>query len=499
MKKIVIVFAVLVGLLSTSCEEFLNKEYKNGFVDENFMKSEAQAEEALTAIYDVLNYEGLYGWGFHVLQVASADNTMNDWGDGSYGPDLVRIAHYEWYDNNRFFTLMWNHSYAGISRANYFLSKIDDVADMSDTQKQTSKGQALFLRALYYYNMVVGFGSIPVITDVISPVKANSATKAPEADVWAQIVNDLNEASGLLPDSYSSKSDIGRITKSAAYGLLSRVLLWTKDYQGAINAAQKAKTGHQLVSSDKFSYMFDGSMENSSESLFEVQRVLGFGGFWGSTSEQSLMIHILPRVSWCQYFRPRRYTGDFKYNITDIFESKDIRRKASILISSVDSMDYGAGGKRIFPDLSFHSDFRVDLQEKGALQMKKFLPRNSIFWKDYKNFAYNFPVIRLAEVILNEAEANLALGKTAAAWENIKTIRERAGLTMSGISNSDNAALTAVMKKERRIELMFEGHRWTDLKRWNELDKLKEAGVPYNGQKYWPIPAIETAINPNLK
>ena len=55
MKKIVIVFAVLVGLLSTSCEEFLNKEYKNGFVDENFMKSEAQAEEALTAIYDVLN------------------------------------------------------------------------------------------------------------------------------------------------------------------------------------------------------------------------------------------------------------------------------------------------------------------------------------------------------------------------------------------------------------------------------------------------------------
>jgi hypothetical protein len=71
---------------------------------------------------------------------------------------------------------------------------------------------------------------------------------------------------------------------------------------------------------------------------------------------------------------------------------------------------------------------------------------------------------------------------------------------MDGISNSDANSLIEQIKKDRRIELIFEGHRWGDLKRWGELAKLKEAGLNYNSTyEFWPLPSNEVSINPNLK
>ena len=101
--------------------------------------------------------------------------------------------------------------------------------------------------------------------------ESNNISTSPAAEVWTQIDSDLEQAASLLPSSYS-QDETGRATKGAAFGLLSGAHLWTKDYAGAASAAaQLDNLGYQLVSIDDYIKMYDGRMENSSESVFETQ------------------------------------------------------------------------------------------------------------------------------------------------------------------------------------------------------------------------------------
>ncbi|QZE15232.1 RagB/SusD family nutrient uptake outer membrane protein [Halosquirtibacter laminarini] len=507
--KIYICLAMVITFCS--CSDSLIKFDKNGQNADTYMEYASQAESAVTAVYDPLSYCGLYNFSFIVLGEAPTDNIYNPWGDGGFGPDLVSIHFFNWDNTNQYFGSRWNACYKGIARANYVLDNINKPKDISDKEKTQFEGEALFLRALYYYHLVSGFGDIPLSTTVLTPAQSNTIHKSPASEVWKQIDADLVKAASLLPVKFDKK-EVGHATKGAAYGLLSRVRLWTKDFKGAAEAAAEVeKLGYSLVSAENFIHMFDGKMQNSSESVFEVQFTGGHGRYWNrERAETSVLQHLWPRISWGQYLRPRKTwkeNGDIEYNILDIFEKNDIRREGSILIAGVDSIYYEEFKKKsVFPDYSLYSDFRADLSHKGALQTRKFLYHNPQNWRSgganfSKGSAINIPVIRYAEVILNRAEA-LAMqgGKTQEAWNELKKIRDRAGLSMATISNSDNDALIAQIKKDRRIELLFEGHRWGDLKRWDELNTLVDAGMKFKKEfTNWPIPLNEISINPNLK
>jgi len=503
MKKYIYLMLLLCGVILASCsDDYLEEFNKNGLNSDTFMELESQAVEATTAIYDPLNHKGLFKYGFLVTGEAPTDNVINDWGDGRTGPDVVAIYNYNWSDTNQFFLLRWNACYKGINRANYLLENLDKVTDFSLNKEEELKGQALFLRALYYFNLVSGFGDVPLVTTLLSSDESNNIMKSPEADVWAQMDLDLTLAASLLPESYPT-SEVGRATKGAAYGLLSRVRIWTKDFKGAAEAAAEVeKLNYQLLAAEDYGKMFDGRMENSSESVFETQLVSGFGSYWHSeNAETTELMSLFPRISWAQYIRPRKTDT---YDIVSHFEANDIRREATILISGQDQIFYvGANKMSVFPDLDIHSDFREDLKVPGAYQTRKFLPYDTNNWK--KGGAYfnqgasiNIPVIRYAEVILNRAEALAEQNKLSEAWVELEKIRTRAGLSMVGVSDSDKEALLDQIKKDRRVELMFEGHRWGDLKRWGELGSLTAAGLSYSGQQTWPIPSQEKSINPNL-
>jgi hypothetical protein len=499
----------LMGLLMpififVACEdEFLEKTNYNGMNSDNFMQYESQAIEAIAATYDPLTYQGLYNFSFLVLGEIPTDNMLNDWGDGRYGPDMVSLHNFNWTASNQYFVLRWNSCYKGIGRANYVLENLDKVEEISEASYNQIKGEAHFLRGLYYFNLVSGFGDVPLVTSLLSPDESNNISNSPASEIWAQIDNDLVQASSLLSASYSSSADLGRATKGAAYGLLSRVRLWTKDYPGAESAANSAESlGYGLVSKDNFIQMFDGRMENSFESLFEVQLIPGFGAYFNKEkAETSLLMHMFPRVSWGRYFNPRK---TLNYDVVDFFEAGDMRRQSSILIAGTDSIFYvGANKMSVFPDLGIHTDFRVDLRTPGAYQTRKFLPYDTDNWRRGGKFfnygaSINIPVVRLAEVILNKAEALVEQGKLGEAFNELERIRTRAGLDMTGISQGDQSALREQIKKDRRVELIFEGHRWGDLKRWGELSNLSLAGLNYSGQVDWPIPSQEIDINPNL-
>ena len=111
--------------------------------------------------------------------------------------------------------------------------------------------------------------------------------------------------------------------------------MWTKDYAGAASAAaQLDNLGYQLVSIDDYIKMFDGRMENSSESVFETQLVYGFKAYWSDEGgETSQMMNFFPRISWAQYLRPRKTDSYDLVNV--LFENGEGRREGSILILSL--------------------------------------------------------------------------------------------------------------------------------------------------------------------
>ncbi len=505
MKKIKYCLITMVAVLFFSCDsEELNLVNQNGLNSDTFMQSESQAIEAVTAAYDPLNHLGMFKLTFLTLGEIPTDNIINENGDGNFGPDMIKLNAYDWDGNNLYFRLRWNAAYKGIGRVNFVLDNLDKVTNFSTGKRDEIEGQALFLRALYYYNLS-GFGDIPLLTSVLAPAEVNSIEKMPEAQIWAQMEEDLTRAAQLLPATYPAE-EIGRATRGAAYGLLSRVKLSTGDYVGAEDAANQVDNlNYELLEADDYVKMFDGRMENSSESVFEVQLISDRGNFWNDEkAETSLIMHIFPRISWAVYMIPRK-TDSYDV-VTAAFESGDIRREGSMLISGQDQIFYEeANTMSVFPDLNIHSDFRLDLQVPGAYQMRKFLPYDTVNWQRGGAFfnvgtAINIPVIRYSEVILNKAEALIMQGKTQEAWNELEKIRARAGLDMTGISNNDQTALFDQIKKDRRVELMFEGHRWFDLKRWGDLSSaLNAAGLNYGGQTAWNIPSQEIDVNPNLK
>ncbi|AUP78935.1 RagB/SusD family nutrient uptake outer membrane protein [Flavivirga eckloniae] len=501
MKKVLYILIAVPFLVISCQDDFIEKVDKNGLNSESFMQFESQAKEAVTSIYDPLTHYGMYNWGFMILGEAPTDNIENDWGDGSWGPHVVNIHNFNWEGSNTFIVRRWNSCYKGIARANFVLENLDKVQDFSNESEDQLRGEALFLRALYYYNLVSAYGDVPLVISLLSPDEINNITKSPASEVWAQIDADLVEASSLLPTTYSA-DDLGRATRGAAFGLLSRVRLWTEDYAGAESAASSVEgLGYSLVSSEDYVKMFDGRMENSSESIFETQLVSGLGGLWNAhATEQSILMHIFPRLAWGDYMHPRRKGT---YDIVDIFETGDIRRQASILIPFQDELySETLGELRTFPDTDTHPDFRSNILNDEVYQMRKFISNDDNLWGGGDGFregvAINIPVIRYAEVILNKAEALVEQNKLPEAYAELERIRTRAGLDMTGISASDQSALRDQIKKDRRIELIFEGHRWGDLKRWDDLSKITDAGLSYAGQIDYPIPSQELDINPNL-
>lgn len=500
-------------LLLSSCEDYLTKDFKNGFVGENFMQNENQSIEAVTAIYDVMNWRGYYYWGAMCLGEGMSDNCENLWGDGGFGPDLVALHNYQWTGANQYFVYRWNNGYTGVSRANYVISKIDDVEVISEDMRQRLKGEALFLRAYFYYTMVGGYGDIPLVTEVITAEEANTVEKSPESEVWKQIIADLEEAATLLPASYSDNADLGRATSGAANAFLSRVYLWINDWQSAVDAANEV-SGYSLVSADDFQHMFNDNLEFSSESIFECIHVNEMGMTWNAQrAENTILMHLAPFLTWGNYHHPRRIP---EYDILDYFEDGDIRRKASILVPYVDSVKYN-GDYDIFPETaSGQYNWRPNIIADEVYQMRKFILEDATTFGYSNNYSVNHPILRFAEVLLNKAEGYVELNQLNEAATAIKVIRNRAGLDdmidgsipslpsingMVDIDDLNQNQMRELVRHERRIELMFENERWFDLKRWDALKTvLPAAGFNYDDSKhkYWPIPTAEVEINPNL-
>lgn len=405
----------------------------------------------------------------------------------------------------------WWHHWRGVYRVNQVIARVPDI-EMDANLRNRIVGEAKFLRALYYYNLVTIWGSIPLILDPSTP--SDKPFQVPQEQVWAQIETDLTEAAAALPESYSG-DDIGRATKGAAYGLLGRAHLQQKDYQATIDALNWLVTGpgasiYGLTTN--YADNFRHTTENNVESVFEIQFKMrpensGEDGPTSNVGTSRAPFFAPPGHGfndanmhrWVvhEFLKEETANGerDPRLAITALYDSTDERGPdfTQVYGSSFTSKNYDANiSNRVWYRKYLDDYFRINEFE--------------IF-----NSPINYRVIRYADVLLMYAEALNGLGRTNHAYPYVDRVRERAELRKLSVAmpGMNQAQFQRQLEHERLMELTGESLRWNDLARWGyfddaaKLNELKARDPEFNNfvigrNKYMPIPQSEIDINPNL-
>ncbi|MBC7446431.1 MAG: RagB/SusD family nutrient uptake outer membrane protein [Hymenobacteraceae bacterium] len=482
-----VVGLLVLGLLGGCGEEYLEVTPRDSITDANFYKTDADAIQATNAVYSELGKGGQYNYALWGIGEIMSDNSTTGGGGGGDGFEEQQLDNFNIPANNLMTSRLWGGSYVAIGRANIVLQKVPGI-QMDEQLRTRCLGEARFLRAKFYFDLVRVFGEVPLITTPPANLAEARVARTPVDQVYALIKDDLTQAINALPSSYSG-ADLGRATKWAATGLLAKVHL-TRNEKG--EAARRAKevtemSPHALWAD--YGDNFKVANENGKESLFEVQYINGFNeftfdglGYSGNTFFGPRGADIVPESGY-GFNVPE---PDF----VDGYASGD-KRKAVTIWAPGDRYPDGRTQPASLPG-----------SPNGYNCRKWFVGKtNTRVWDS----PLNFPVLRLAEMYLILAEA---VGNTPEGLAAVNKVRRRAfgeDMNATDAQPHDFTANTAdfidKVQKERRYELAFENDRWFDLKRTGKLVERMMATGKTNIREtnlVMPIPQSERDANPNL-
>ncbi|MFC4141312.1 RagB/SusD family nutrient uptake outer membrane protein [Pedobacter mendelii] len=468
-KKIIIcsISMLMLSLAITSCKKSFVEITPKGIIPVNtFYNTEIDIKSALTGAYSSLRpiYNEQYGFG-----ELPSDNAQ------TYGESEVLYGEQDkltWTAVSTNLQNAWARFYATIAYSNIVLDHVNTPV-MTAANRNGYIGQAKFIRALMYFNLVRMYGGVPlVLNEITSETQAYTYNRTSDQEVYAQIEKDLTEAAAVLPASYSG-ADIGRATSIAANALLGKVLMFQKKFTQAepVLAGVAATVGTLLP----YDQVFGFGKDNNKDIIFAVQ-YLGGGFGEGNTFARS----FVPQPSGTTI---TAVTGNSNNSGTkdlyDTFEPGDNRLNTAIGVYSAGTLVYYYAKKFVYQSVGANSEGDND-----------------------------WPILRYADVVLLYAEALNENGKTPEALTQLNLVRTRSNLAPKlGLSQTDTRT---TIYHERRVELCFEGERWFDLNRWGIMVTTMQAhktNYPsVNGQignivstlALYPIPNRERQLNPKL-
>lgn len=494
MKKIITLFFTGFILAVSGCSDFLNEELQGTYSNATFYKTESHAMLALTGIYNVASFTSTSNALWVFGDVASDDAVR-----GGKPGDLIDIQYIDDFNysrNNGILEKMWKHYYEGISRANYLLYYGQDI-DMDVTLRDRLLGEAKFLRAFFYFNLVNIFGEIPL---KLNPPLNSSELYKPKssvADVYAQIEKDLSEAAGVLEESYTGAS-IGRATKGAAWGMLAKVYLYQQKWNDALDAIAEVEAIGTYELMPVYKNNFLDSTQNNVESIFEIQHLAGQSPLLGSYLNQ--------------YFSPVVYNG----YVVDVPVENFIEEFEVTGGGVADPrLDYTVG--REGQSWINGETYDPAWSPTGYLQKKNVQPLRE--GPVNNDAALDYVYLRYADILLMKAEALNELNRTDEALDPLNAIRKRARESylydidlpdagavpadlLPDVTSNDQQDVRLAIRHERRVELGFEFHRFFDLMRYGKTvaeDALEETGFKYDQHRYFLIPQSELDTNPAIQ
>jgi len=438
--------ALLAG--TTACSDVLQTEPVTSLPQDQLIVDAATATAALNGAYDGMQAGNYYGLSALLVGDLASDNTV--WtGTFQY---LGEMATNRIQADNPEVTGLWTAIYQQIDRDNVIINKVPTVPSVTDPVRSDVMGQAYFLRALGFHNLVKYWGAVPTPTKPIEgPAEAQAYTRTPVNEVYTQILKDLDSASALIRNTTNTRY----ATVNAARALRARVLFYraglsgnanaTADYQAALDAANTVLAGRDTLVVP-YADLFSSLGTITSEDIFRVS--------YNATETNGISNY---------YLQVGRAEVAPSTNIDAAYPAGDLRKAWSIRPS-------GNAGR--------------------PLNGNKYSARPG---------TEHVHVIRLAEIVLIKAEALARLNRLAEAVAQYNKVRVRAGLAVHTLGNqvTTQAQVLTQIELERRLELAFEGDRWADLNRLGRAIAVK--GIQDRpGQALFPIPLRDTRTSPNL-
>ncbi|MEA4984259.1 hypothetical protein SDC9_48971 [bioreactor metagenome] len=507
MKKYLIILATLFTILSCN-DDFLERPPLDTLTNENFWQSEAHLVSAANALYTAMNGKDLLNMFESMGETApwAITTAYRTIGGGNYATDISQI-------NN-----IWVRAYHNIGRCNYFLNNYKRAVTVSENIRERYAAEAYFFRAYDYWILTTLFGDVPYITkelNVYSPEVYRG--RDPRETVINNIAADLENTYQNLPAFIAPASaQFGRISQAAALTLLSRIYLYNEQWDKAASAAKRAMgLGYELYSTGNPAndyrnlFTFTGRASRTSANKETILAyVYNF-----DLGEDARTSHNLSRELWVpndySRFAPTNkmiekwLTADGQIwnpatvnTYEEVFENRDPRMKQSLLAPNTPWEGRKDGNPNntnaaVFTYPKFSNDKDGCMTYSGYYLYKYVEPTKVGQVSQDDNDIIFF---RYAEVLLNYVEAReRAGGVTQATLDStINLLRDRVGMVHLTLSNIPAGSdLRKEIRRERTVELFFEGHRYLDLIRWREAEVLGEDLLGVN--RRWLDPSKLTA------
>ncbi|MEV4886036.1 RagB/SusD family nutrient uptake outer membrane protein [Chitinophaga ginsengisegetis] len=460
---------VILGvILTSSCKKLVDVDSPiTSITGKNVYDNNATSIAVLSGIYTTMSQNSIQGGGTDLTSVGFITGLMSDELSlyiGTMNPILTA-----YYQNSMSSRLQeasfWNSIYKRLYIVNSAIEGLSKQNALTEKIKVQLLGEAKFIRALCYFYLVNLYGDVPLVTT--TDYKLNmSLSRISKDKIWSQIILDLKDSQNLLSPNYldatllKKTNERVRPNKWAATALLARVYLYLQDWENAEIQATNIINETSLYSLTPLDEKFK---KNNTETIWGLQPVLRG---WNTEDAKAYIIPI--------EFGPNAAAGAFISNqLLNSFEPGDLRKNKWI-----DSIS--------FEGITYPFAFKYQLNTLG----------------DDVN-EYNI-VLRLSEQFLIRAEAKAWLGNLAGARDDLKMIRERAGLENTSATTKD--ALLSAILHERQVELFTEwGHRWFDLKRTDNVNSVMSQITPLKGGAWsanwqWlPIPLYDLQANTNIQ
>lgn len=529
--KIYTVFAACLFLFSGcyDLERFPADQLSSG----TFFKTQSHADQAMMAVYSTMQYDHVFG-----LQFA-----MDGLGGLAMGYDNPSYQTFQRgvYDvTNSWILNKWTYLYEGVSRANIVLQNIDNC-DMAAELKMQYKGEARFMRGLYYFTLMDFFGGVPIYDESFVVADGFSEMKEPRADiakVRAFVIADLDAAIASLPAKWDDVN-YGRATSGAATALKGKVLLYNKQYSEAAACFETIKNSGQYALYNNYPDLFKPAGDSSSEMIFAIQNMGGvgtdlgmpmtfymgtrasFGSCWNNVMASNDLVDSYEwkdgrPFDW-EEVKPGFTTSDIvkdatfratmnaaktqvtaypadKDKLLAMYAERDPRMSYSIILPYTQYKGWYANAPH---DCEYvvvkggvtdgHHYIRVNGNRECYL-WRKFVAEYDMDGaiNNRADTPINFPLIRYADVLLMLAECYNEMDRQTDAVSLVNEVRARPSVEMPALNSGPDylkattkAEVFERIRHERAVELAAEGHSFSDMRRWGLLETLNGRAEKY--------------------
>ena len=460
--KTIKIFLFVTLTVTFSCSDFLEENPKSTANSQSVLSSVAGFDAVLVGAYS-----NLTGWGkMYTWDVLKLNESFVDF---QYAPQAPDISNGNIISSDYPVRFAWENLYKIISSANLVIVNINRISE--DPNRDRIEGEAKFLRAWAYFNLVQFFGDVPLTLEPINDPSNFQPTRTAQPEVYELIISDLQAAESLMGDDAPQPS---RVTKWVAKAYLAKVYLTMAGNPNNIDTFNGTNTyelalekAREVINSNKFS--IDVSYKDVFLSNGDPETI------WEIRSPD------LPNYNHYNFLSQAIFTPTSDF--INSFDPTDIRGSRWGIRTSY---DYN-GTTYTFP-LPTYMKFVDTVQYAKGQQFQS---------------ALAVTVIRLADVYLmaSEADNEVNNGPSAEAYNWINLVRDRAGI--SDLVNLSESDFREAVFLERRKELYGEGFSWFDLKRRNKFNLLNNTGRPFVTPidvhlNYYPIYNAETINNPNV-